>query len=206
MHSWFSTDEDARWEPMFEAQRMLHEDRPFIIVAGPHQIQAYRNDRFEFPLDTFDDNFGMFTPQGLLDATVPEDRKVLHWEGAMSALPAGNAHATQPRDTVRKATEDKTYDEDNPIHQSRLPRPARMRPVDGYRRRGQFERRSQPRLEEPWPRTCAWHGPTSAVYRQSVDCHRRPPRLHRTPTGSLWPRSIALGSTKALMSGILPEL
>jgi hypothetical protein len=67
---WFSPDEDARWEPMFEAQRMLHDDRPFIIVAGPHMIQAYRSDRFEFPLDTCYDNFGMFTPQGLLDATV----------------------------------------------------------------------------------------------------------------------------------------
>jgi peptide/nickel transport system substrate-binding protein len=67
---WFSTDEDARWEPMFEAQRMLHDDRPFIIVAGPHQIQAYRNDRFQFPLDTCYDNFGMFTPQALLETTV----------------------------------------------------------------------------------------------------------------------------------------
>jgi peptide/nickel transport system substrate-binding protein len=67
---WFSTDIDARWEPMFEAQRMLHEDRPFIIVAGPYQIQAFRNDRFEFPFDTCYDNFGMFTPQALMQATV----------------------------------------------------------------------------------------------------------------------------------------
>lgn len=66
---WFSADEEARWEPMFEAQRMLNEDRPFIIVAGPYKIQAYRNDRFEFPLDTCYDNLGMFTPQGLLNAT-----------------------------------------------------------------------------------------------------------------------------------------
>ena len=66
---WFSADKKARWEPMFEAQRMLNEDRPFIIVAGPHKIQAFRNDRFEFPLDTCYDNLGMFTPQGLLNAT-----------------------------------------------------------------------------------------------------------------------------------------
>ena len=67
---WFSADEQARWVPMFEAQRMLHEDRPFVILAGPYQIQAYRNDRFEFPADTCYDGFGIFTPQGLLDASV----------------------------------------------------------------------------------------------------------------------------------------
>ena len=49
---------------------MLHEDRPFITLVGPYQIQAYRNDRFEFPADTCYDGFGIFTPQGLLDATV----------------------------------------------------------------------------------------------------------------------------------------
>ena len=68
---WFATDEEARWEPMFEAQRMLHEDRPFIIVAGPYQIQAFRNDRFKFPSDTCYDNCGMFSPPGLMDATLP---------------------------------------------------------------------------------------------------------------------------------------
>ncbi|HEY52258.1 MAG TPA: ABC transporter substrate-binding protein [Caldilineae bacterium] len=66
---WFSPDKEARWEPMFEAQRMLNADRPFIIIAGPKRIQAFRNDRFEFPFDTCYDNFGMFTPQGLLNAT-----------------------------------------------------------------------------------------------------------------------------------------
>ncbi|MGD8465514.1 MAG: ABC transporter substrate-binding protein [Anaerolineae bacterium] len=67
---WLSSDEGARWESMFEAQRILHDARPFIIVAGPYQIQAFRNDRFDFPLDTCYDNFGMFTPQGVLNATV----------------------------------------------------------------------------------------------------------------------------------------
>jgi len=67
---WFGTDEDARQEANYAAQQMLHEERPFIIVAGPMQIQAYRNDRFEFPTDTCYDNLGMFTPPGLLNATV----------------------------------------------------------------------------------------------------------------------------------------
>ena len=68
---WFSADEDARWEPMFEAQRILHDERPFIIIAGPSRIQAFRNDRFEFPLDTCYDSLGMLTPQGVLNATLP---------------------------------------------------------------------------------------------------------------------------------------
>jgi len=68
---WFGTDKAARQEANFAAQQMLHDDRPFIIVAGPHQIQAFRNDRFEFPFDTCYDSFGMFTPQGLLNVTLP---------------------------------------------------------------------------------------------------------------------------------------
>jgi peptide/nickel transport system substrate-binding protein len=68
---WFGTDEAARQESNYAAQQMLHDDRPFIIVAGPKQIQAYRNDRFEFPTDTCYDNLGMFTPNGVLNATTP---------------------------------------------------------------------------------------------------------------------------------------
>jgi peptide/nickel transport system substrate-binding protein len=67
---WFSGEDEARWEPMFAAQKILHDDRPFIIIAGPQQVQAYRNDRFEFPADTCYDGFGIFTPQGLLGASV----------------------------------------------------------------------------------------------------------------------------------------
>ncbi len=67
---WYSNDLDARWEPMYEAQRIMAEDRPIIVVAGANSIQAYRNDRFEFPLDTCDISFGMFGSEGLLNATV----------------------------------------------------------------------------------------------------------------------------------------
>lgn len=67
---WFSTDLEARWEPMYEAQRILAEDRPIITLAGQNSIQAYRNDRFEFPMDTCDVALGMFDPLGLLNATV----------------------------------------------------------------------------------------------------------------------------------------
>lgn len=67
---WNSSDPEGRWEPMFEAQRILNEDRPIINLAGVNSIQAYRSDRFEFPLDTCDVAFGMYDPQGLLNAEV----------------------------------------------------------------------------------------------------------------------------------------
>lgn len=68
---WVGTDPSARQEANYAAQQMLHDDRPFIIIAGPMQIQAYRNDRFVFPTDTCYDNLGMFTPTGLLNVTLP---------------------------------------------------------------------------------------------------------------------------------------
>ncbi len=67
---WFSTDLEARWEPMYEAQQILAEERPIITLAGQNSIQAYRSDRFEFPMGTCDVAFGMFDPLGLLNAEV----------------------------------------------------------------------------------------------------------------------------------------
>lgn len=67
---WFSTDPVERWEPMFAAQEILNQQRPIINLAGLNSIQAYRNDRFEFPLDTCDVDYGMFSSQGLLNAVV----------------------------------------------------------------------------------------------------------------------------------------
>jgi len=67
---WFSDDPDGRWEYMYEAQQIMADDRPFITLAGQNSIQAYRSDRYEFPLDTCDVGFNMFDPEGLLNATV----------------------------------------------------------------------------------------------------------------------------------------
>jgi peptide/nickel transport system substrate-binding protein len=67
---WNSTDMEGRWEPMFEAQALLNADRPIITLAGHNSFQAYRTDRFEFPLDTCDVDFGMFSSQGLLNTKV----------------------------------------------------------------------------------------------------------------------------------------
>ena len=67
---YFSDDLESRWEPMYKAQEMFNQDRPIINLAGQNSIQAYRNDRFEFPTDTCDVSLGMMSPAGLLNATV----------------------------------------------------------------------------------------------------------------------------------------
>ncbi len=43
-----TTDEDERRELIWEAQEILFEDRPYINLAYPPTIQAYRSDRFTF--------------------------------------------------------------------------------------------------------------------------------------------------------------
>ena len=67
---WFNNDPEARWEPMYEAQKIFAEDRPLITLAGQNRIQAYRNDRFEFPKDTCDVSYGIFDPEALMEAVV----------------------------------------------------------------------------------------------------------------------------------------
>ncbi len=67
---WFNPDPEARWEPMYQAQKIFADDRPLITLAGQNQIQAYRNDRFELPMDTCDVAYGMFDPERLLEAVV----------------------------------------------------------------------------------------------------------------------------------------
>ena len=67
---WYSDDPEARWAPMFKAQEILNQDRPIITLAGQNSIQAYRNDRFEFPTDTCDVGLGMMDPISVLNATV----------------------------------------------------------------------------------------------------------------------------------------
>lgn len=66
---WYNSDTDASLAAMFEAQRILNQDRPFITLAAKNSIQAYRNDRFEFPSDTCHWT-GIIGSQGLLNAKV----------------------------------------------------------------------------------------------------------------------------------------
>jgi len=65
----FSTDDD-RWELIFEAQRLLNEERLFITLAGTHQIQAYRNDHFIFPGDVTHVDIGLLALEGVLNVEV----------------------------------------------------------------------------------------------------------------------------------------
>lgn len=44
-----TVDPEEFEDMMFEAQSMMYEDRPFIILAAPIEIQAVRGDLFEFP-------------------------------------------------------------------------------------------------------------------------------------------------------------
>ena len=65
---WFSDDPEGRWDYAFEAQAIINQDRPLIFLTGNNMLQAYRNDRFEFPEDTCDVSQGIVSAAGLLGA------------------------------------------------------------------------------------------------------------------------------------------
>jgi ABC-type transport system substrate-binding protein len=65
-----SSDPATRQELTYKAQEILNETRPLIILAGENTLEAYRNDKFEFPHDTCDVGVGIASPQGLLNAVV----------------------------------------------------------------------------------------------------------------------------------------
>ena len=70
IYAFMYTPGEERWEYIYEAQRILNEGRRFITLAGVHQIQAYRNDRFIFPEDVTHQDIGMLAPQGILNVEV----------------------------------------------------------------------------------------------------------------------------------------
>lgn len=47
--AYHALEEDTFEEALFEAESILNREKPFIILAGTSQVQAVRNDRFEFP-------------------------------------------------------------------------------------------------------------------------------------------------------------
>ena len=63
-------DREARWVPMFKAQAMINNDRPFLILAGENITQAYRNDRFEFPHDFCGEGNGAWSYPSILNVEV----------------------------------------------------------------------------------------------------------------------------------------
>ncbi len=65
-----SSDPAARQELTYKAQEILHQTRPLIILGGENTLEAYRNDKIEFPHDTCDVGVGIASPQGLMNAVV----------------------------------------------------------------------------------------------------------------------------------------
>jgi len=51
---WLSSDYEASLEPLFQAQELLYNDRPQLILAAQNDLQAWRTDRFEFPVNSCD--------------------------------------------------------------------------------------------------------------------------------------------------------
>lgn len=68
----YSSDPEEALEAIFEAQRIMNEDRPFITLAAVNSVQAYRSDRFEFPSDTCHWT-GIIGSQGLMNAVVKDE-------------------------------------------------------------------------------------------------------------------------------------
>jgi peptide/nickel transport system substrate-binding protein len=56
---------EKRLPIMYQAEGVLYRDRPWILLAAPTNLQAYRSDRFEFPHDTCSALNGMWDFYGL---------------------------------------------------------------------------------------------------------------------------------------------
>lgn len=64
---WYASDSEAGWDAMWQAQEIINRERPRILLAGENHIQAYRNDRFDFPEDTCVTGSGMWNFPAVLD-------------------------------------------------------------------------------------------------------------------------------------------
>lgn len=67
---WFATDKEEGQQAIWEAQAMKYSDRPKIDLAGQMGIQAWRNDRFDFPLGGCDISAGVWDYPTILQAEV----------------------------------------------------------------------------------------------------------------------------------------
>jgi len=69
--AWYTLDEDVFYESLYAAQAIVAEQKPYITLVGINKIQAYRNDRFEFPLGICHElECGMFSYMGVMNAEV----------------------------------------------------------------------------------------------------------------------------------------
>jgi peptide/nickel transport system substrate-binding protein len=65
-------DEEAFKEALFEAERIMNEEKPFITLVGINNVQSYRNDRFEFPVEgvCHESEGGLFSYYPIMSAVV----------------------------------------------------------------------------------------------------------------------------------------
>jgi peptide/nickel transport system substrate-binding protein len=69
--AWYTLDEDVFYDSLYEAQALVAQERPYITIAGVNKIQAFRDDRFEFPFGICHElEGGMFSYMGIMNAVV----------------------------------------------------------------------------------------------------------------------------------------
>jgi len=69
--SWYSLDDETFYGSFFEAQAIIAGEKPFVTIVGRNKIQAFNNEKFEFPFGICHDvGGGMFGYLGIMDAVV----------------------------------------------------------------------------------------------------------------------------------------
>ncbi len=69
--AWYTLDQDVFYDSLFAAQALVAKEKPYITIVGINKIQAFRNDRFEFPFGIcHESEGGMFSYMGIMNAVV----------------------------------------------------------------------------------------------------------------------------------------
>jgi peptide/nickel transport system substrate-binding protein len=69
--SWYSLDDETFYGSLFAAQAIMNSEKPYVTIVGRNKIQAFNNEKFEFPFGTCHElEGGMFSWTGILDAEV----------------------------------------------------------------------------------------------------------------------------------------
>ena len=69
--SWYSLDDETFYGSLFEAQAIIYREKPHVTIVGRNKIQAFNNEKFEFPFGTCHElGGGMFSYMGIMNAEV----------------------------------------------------------------------------------------------------------------------------------------
>lgn len=69
--SWYSLDEETFYSSLFEAQAIMAIEKPHIVIVGNNKIQAFNNEKFEFPPGICHElEGGMLSYMGVMNAEV----------------------------------------------------------------------------------------------------------------------------------------